>query len=233
MLVSHRKKFIYTKTAKTAGTSVELFFEPYCLPANSISHSHERGTYVGESGIVGYRGRNSFGHKWFNHMPAYRIKQLLGEEVWEEYFKFCVIRNPFDRLVSAFYHCERVRAEPLRLDNLRRKWRFGKVRVQGTTEIERFRSWLAAGGDMNDRDKYLIDGKVCVDYFIRYDSLSEGVQDVCTRLGISYDPERLPRLKSGLRNNVIPLEDYYDAKSIELVRSRYALEIEMFGFGLD
>ena len=32
MLVSHARKFIYTKTLKTAGTSVEVFLEPYCRP---------------------------------------------------------------------------------------------------------------------------------------------------------------------------------------------------------
>ena len=31
MLVSHQKKFIFTKTKKTEGTSVESFFEPYCV----------------------------------------------------------------------------------------------------------------------------------------------------------------------------------------------------------
>lgn len=32
MLISHRKRFIFTKTAKTAGTSVESYFEQYCMP---------------------------------------------------------------------------------------------------------------------------------------------------------------------------------------------------------
>ncbi len=31
MLVSNRKKFIFTKTKKTAGTSVKSFFEPYSM----------------------------------------------------------------------------------------------------------------------------------------------------------------------------------------------------------
>jgi hypothetical protein len=31
MLVSHQRKFIYTKTVKTAGSSVESYFEPYCI----------------------------------------------------------------------------------------------------------------------------------------------------------------------------------------------------------
>ena len=36
MLISHRKKFIFTKTKKTAGTSVESVFETYCIHGNLI-----------------------------------------------------------------------------------------------------------------------------------------------------------------------------------------------------
>ena len=44
MLISHRKQFIYTKTAKTAGTSVESYFEKYCMPEGKwqFSHGHRR-----------------------------------------------------------------------------------------------------------------------------------------------------------------------------------------------
>ena len=31
MLVSHKSQFIFTKTARTAGISVEMLFEPFCL----------------------------------------------------------------------------------------------------------------------------------------------------------------------------------------------------------
>ena len=41
MLISHPKRFIYTKTVKTAGTSVEVYFEPWCReedPSRRIRH---------------------------------------------------------------------------------------------------------------------------------------------------------------------------------------------------
>ena len=55
MLISHRKRFIYTKTVKTAGTSVESYFEPYCMREGEWSFSHSRAEYVSEAGIVGIR----------------------------------------------------------------------------------------------------------------------------------------------------------------------------------
>ncbi|KPA10844.1 hypothetical protein MHK_008953, partial [Candidatus Magnetomorum sp. HK-1] len=46
MLVSHRHKFIYTKTFKTAGTSVESYFEPFCMNDGEWSRSHPRDQYI-------------------------------------------------------------------------------------------------------------------------------------------------------------------------------------------
>ena len=36
MLVTHRKKSIFTKTKKTAGTYVESVFEHYCVHGNLV-----------------------------------------------------------------------------------------------------------------------------------------------------------------------------------------------------
>ena len=102
MLVSHRKKFIFTKTAKTAGTSVESYFEKYCMPEGEWQQSHTREEYISETGIIGYRGKKPPETKFYGHMSASEIKGYLGPEVWEDYFKFTVIRNPFDKLVSGF-----------------------------------------------------------------------------------------------------------------------------------
>ena len=91
MLVSHRTNFIYTKTVKTAGTSVESYFEPYCMNEGEWEFMHLRDKYVSEAGIIGARGKNARDDIWWNHMPAVQIETLLGSETWEQYFKFCVV----------------------------------------------------------------------------------------------------------------------------------------------
>ena len=110
MLISHKKKFIFTKTVKTAGTSIESYFEPYCMPEGEWTESHARNEYVSDTGIIGYRGENRKGSTWYNHMPAVVIRDLLGSEKWDEYFKFTVMRNPFDKLISGFHMYERNKA---------------------------------------------------------------------------------------------------------------------------
>lgn len=233
MLVSHRKHFIYTKTVKTGGTSVEAYFEPYCMPEGEWSFAHERDEYASEAGIIGCRGIDKQGKTWFNHMSAQRIKRRLGDPIWNDYFKFCVIRNPFDKLVSAFHFFEqRFQIEgkfPRTKRMVMTEAEFLNA-IQGKTVEERFRLWIAAGGGVDDRNKYIIDGEICMDFFIRQERLAEDVEAVCDRLNLPFDPERIPRLKSGVRPGDRQLSDYYDAEAIAKVEQDYALELNLFHY---
>jgi len=219
MLVSHRKRFIYTKTAKTGGTSVEVYFEPYCFPEGQWEFSHSREAWVGPTGIVGYRGPNREGQTWYHHMAAKQIRQQVGEQVWNSYFKFCVIRDPFDKMVSAFHFFTKERQAD------------GTVAAPAAGDLKkRFRDWLTAGKIPYDGEKYLIDGRICVDYFIRYEDMQGGIRHVCKTLDIPFQPEGLMRLKSGIRPTDVPLHEYYDADSIKIVSKLYQFELKHFGY---
>ncbi len=216
MLVSHRKHFIFTKTVKTAGTSVESYFEPYCMPDKEWQECHVRDEYVSEAGIIGYRGIDSSGSTFYNHMSARRIHDLIGQDIWDHYFKFTVVRNPFDKLISGFFMFEEVN--------------------ENYSYIEQFRSWIrkgGAGGVIVDRDKYLINEQECIDYFIRFENLHEGIKHVCERLSIPFEPSRLPEFKKGIRSHIIPIQDYYDHETEQIVRKIYAWELKRFGYYID
>lgn len=227
MLVSHRKHFIYTKTSKTGGTSVESYFEKYCMPEGEWTFSHGRDEYVSEAGIVGYRGSDMKGKKWFNHMSAEAIRKQLGPSLWDKYFKFCVIRNPFDKLVSTFYFHEYNKRGLPKLKAQLERWFKG---TREMNDVEKFRAWIIKGRISDDRDKYTIQGEVCVDYFIRYENLEAGIQHVCEVLGLPFEPERIPRLKAGIRPTGRSLRDYYDSRTIEIIAKKFDFEFKYFGY---
>jgi len=220
MLLSHRKKFIFIKTAKTAGTSVEVFFEKHCFPEGEWRFSRSREEYINsESGIVGFRGQSRTNEIFYNHMSAKEIADNLEKDIWEQYFKFTIVRNPFDKMVSAFFHFEKSQnPDKYSMDNL--------------TDIERFRNWVSDGGEIVDRDIYLIKGKVAVDYFIRFESLKEDIESVCSKLQLDYDLADLPTLKSEHRDRTIKLKDFYDAPTEKIVRELFKFEIEYFDYDL-
>ncbi|MES0489290.1 MAG: sulfotransferase family 2 domain-containing protein [Leptospirales bacterium] len=245
MLISHRKKFIFTKTVKTAGTSVESYFEKYCMPEGEWSLSHSRQMYVSEHGIIGNRGKAGrsalvkliFPHEqWHEHMSAGQIKTQIGNDVWESYFKFSTMRNPFDKLVSRYHHMvaqeKNLSWRQKQKINIQKKLHIAHpfYQAEGETHIERFRSWIQHGGWVNDRDKYMIDNRVCVDYFILFEDIENGIKEVCKKNDIPYHSKQVPRFKSKFRKDDFSLTDYYDSKTIELVSGLYDFEIKKFGY---
>ncbi len=215
MLVSHRHRFIYLKTKKTAGTSVELYFQPFCMPPESPSQGRA-GALVSEYGIVGSRGKQHGGRRdWRAHMPAKKIRERLGEEAWHGYLRFATIRNPYDKALSAYFFYKHRRGEAI-----------------GDPALERdaFQVWLETHGPPMDRNKLMIDDEYCLSDVIRYESLLADLERICTRVGVAFEPDRLTRKKSGIRPPWATADAMYSDAGRTMVSERYALEIEMFGY---
>ena len=230
MLVSHKNRFIYTKTVKTAGTSVESYFEPFCMKKEDWRFSHGRREYNSEKGIVGVRSRSPLdiqGAIWWNHMPAKTIKALLGDDTWDSYFKFCVIRNPFEKMVSAFRSFGgnvpvQLPATDSSFEARNHSGTFQKIK-------RKFERWLVSVPLPLDQNKYMIDGVFCMDYVIRFEALSEGMAHVCKKLHIEYEKGKMAHLKKTTKPNV-ECRDYYSNRSLEIVERAYKWEIQEFGY---
>lgn len=220
MLVSHAKRFIYLKTIKTAGTSVELFFERYCKPAAEADiNDHGRPAQVSAEGIIGRRGRKTGEDVWYNHMQGRAVKGLLGDDIWGSYFKFCTVRNPFDRLVSLWWMvgCSPEVAVRAADD-------FPFARKTFSTWVLETSKWPA------DFPIYTIDGKPCVDDMIRYETLIDDLKRVCLRIGVEPDITRLERLKSANRKRPEHYRDYFDGPARKMTEARFADDLNLLGY---
>ncbi|NOX80565.1 MAG: hypothetical protein GXP57_05670, partial [Deltaproteobacteria bacterium] len=98
--------------------------------------------------------------------------------------------------------------------------------------IRNFRLWIKGGQAFIDNDKYMIDDKLCVDYFIRFEDLGGGIKYVCDQLSLPFDLQRLPRLKTNSRDKRVSINDFYDEETEEIVRQLYEFEIRTFGYSL-
>jgi hypothetical protein len=217
MLISHICRFIYLKTRKTAGTSVEIYFEPYCVdPRNYFGEEHARDEQVSEWGVAG--SRRKAGDIWYNHMPAREVRDLVGPEKWNQYFKFCAIRNPYDKAVSFFWH------------DLAPDCREQQRRADFRVVRETFAEWTKLGHFPVDAPIYTLDGSPAVDDFIRYERLTEDMRRVCARLQIPWQPDRLGRYKSDLRKRGEQFEEYYTPEAAARVEQQFAWEFEYFQY---
>jgi Sulfotransferase family len=218
MLVSHTHKFIYMKTRKTGGTSVEIYFEPYCTdPARRGEIQQFREAEVSQWGIVGYRGPDPKDKPWYHHMPACEARERIGAKIWAEYFKFCVVRNPFDRVVSQFWsQMWRTKAE---LESAP----FSQVK-------KKFGEWVSQRHLPLDRSVYTDGDDVVVDHFVHFERMHPDLEQVCQKLGVSWEPEKLGRYKSGFRTRNEHFIQYYSPDAFRLVSEAFAWEINYFGY---
>lgn len=218
MLCSHSKRFIYLKTKKTAGTSVEIFFERFCRPDGEFVESHAVHEAISNTGIVGCRMlQRTPNTVYYNHMPATEVRERLGASIFDSYFKFCVVRNPYDKLVSRFWWD----VGPGRLSNLS----FDAIR-------KCFNRYVSSrlGHLCDDRHIYMVNDVPVVDQFVRFERLFGDLADVCRKLDIDFYPTQVGSYKSGLRARPERYSEYYDAVSRTAVEQEFSFEIERFGY---
>jgi hypothetical protein len=223
VIISHSHKYIFVKSEKTAGTSVEAALSKHCTANDMVTalgdywfNRDERGEWV-------HSAMNAEG--FFQHDSAADLKRKIPPEVWNTYFKFSIARNPWDRVVSNFSWEARNRLE---LRPVRRWYHRLGVPFDEFRETRRlFRSYVAGDWRTNDRF-YLEDGALCVDFVVRYERLTEDLAEVCRRVGLP--ALELPRLKAGLRDGGHSYAEYYDEAAKAIVADRHRNDIRLFGY---
>ncbi len=212
MIVSHEHKFIFLKTRKTAGTSVEIALSRHCgrddiITATSPGEEELRREYGGR----GPQNHDLGNRLLYSHMKASRARRLVGPEVWGSYFKFTVERNPWDTVVSSYSWVTRERS--------------GRPRKRPTLTFEEF---LERVPTMRwNSPIYRIRGEVAVDKVCLYESLADDLEEVRQRLGMP--PLELPHAKGGFRDER-HYRAYYRPEDVEKVRTWFADTIETFGY---
>ena len=111
------------KTRKTAGTSLQIALSQFCGDDDIITGSHK---FYGEETEKHFSGIN-MNKFWTDHPhpPLAQTKQFLGENIWNSYFKFAFVRNPYDIAVSRYFWEKR-----------------GKSVTEQETSVGGFRDWI-------------------------------------------------------------------------------------------
>jgi len=209
MIVSHEHRFVFLKTRKTAGTSVEIALSRHCGPDDIITPIAEADESLRKD--LGGKGPQNFestsgGKPAFSHMQAPAVRRLVGAEVWDGYFKFAVERNPWGVVASSYRYSQR-----------RPEWDqpFGDfVRSRRVAKLAR------------NQNIYRLRGEVAVDRVILFESLAGDLAELCDRIGLpALD---LPHAKASPDQR--HYRELYAPSDVEVVREIFSDTIETFGY---
>ena len=228
MIVSHKYRFIFLKTAKTAGTSIEIALSKFLGEDDIVTPiSAEDELIRRQFGFAGPRNHkvplkqlsvsdlvNSAIRfrrtQFYNHMSAQEVRAYVGETVWNSYHKFCFERNPFDRVVSLFYWC--FRAEP-------------RPTLKEFVATDQIGLLTRRGIDLYTTAT----GALAVDQVARYENLTEELEIIRLQLGIP-EPLELPRAKASHRVDRRHYSELLDDDCRALIAVRFHREMQMFGY---
>lgn len=211
MIVSHSRGFIFLKTRKTAGTSVEIALSKVCGPQDIITMISPEDEEL--RAAAGGRGPQNFEapplpRRAFNHMSARLARDVVGTRVWRSYYKFAIERNPWDAVVSLYY------------------WKYKDRETLPDFEQYVAEEWIEQLA--NNSRMYRIRGRLAVDRVLRYESLADELGEVWEHLGLPGTPD-LPHAK-GQARPAGHYRDLYTDASRERVRQVFDGVIETFGY---
>lgn len=183
MLVSHKKKFIFICNGKTGTTSIEKALSPYVEDHRYNFHA---------PGL------------WDNkHMPPAIAQAVLPSEVWESYFKFVFVRNPYDWFVSLYKHNFRLRLSlrklirhpflaPGMLLGQIQNWPLRKKKIYTSADVvflysflKQFRALPLADSLFQSSYAYSVNSVKLVNFVGKYENLRTDFHTIQQRIGTS------------------------------------------------
>ena len=235
MIISFKHKFIFVKNYKTAGSSIETylynFLDSQDITAQTKEHKgiNFQGNFDPQSLIENFEKETVMKYinnkmAFFAHMPLWLIKErleLLSEKIkinfFDDFYKFAVIRNPFDLIVSDYLWNNN------KENHLRNNFKFDEIinEIQ-TNNFSTFRLFnFNKISTKNTKD-------ILCDSVISFENLNEDLSKVFSFLNIPFNKKLniFKKVSSNKRN----YKEYYSKDSKKIVEKFFQKEIEYFNY---
>lgn len=218
-MISHKYKCIFIHIPKTGGSSIqqalidsdssfEPFTEKYILKNNLPPHSN------------GYNGIN----KWdIKHTPARFIKNE-----YDNYFKFCFVRNPWDLVVSTyFWWIQKTKLDIRKIQGkILEKLGFNDFVYSFYTDYinEIHHQGLGQTYWITHNDN----SSSCIDFVGRFENINNDFLKVCDTLGII--PQKLKHKNKSTHNDY---RHYYDNDAQNIIYNKFYVDINNFNYSFN
>ena len=210
-MISHRYQCIFIHIPKTGGASIERLIWPSLRDRNTES--------LWSGFVDDYHNKYQTGG--LQHLTARFVLKEVGDKVFNEYYKFSVIRNPWDKAVSQYRYMLEKREDLMVFIGMTKKTTFKEYLhlISKKPHVQ----WMS-------QTDFLVDvkGEYLINNIIRFENLQSDFQTVGEQLGL--ESITLPHWNKSRRQSY---HSYYDDESIQMVGKLYESDIERFSYSYD
>ena len=212
MIISHKYKFIFIAIPKSASQYIRRMFRPYLG-----SKDQEICALFERLKSDQYPQLNGVGH-----ISAKRIKEAVGDKIWNTYYKFAFIRDPYERIVSIF--------------SFRRRKYMKSLEAKGDTQLinkiyenKPFASMYYTGGIQrffkHTQSHWIYDDEdnLMIDYIGSMNSLHEDLKFIFNKVGL---PEYNEKDKINDSRIIKNYTSYYDKTFNSLIANDFKQDIK-------
>ena len=195
---------------KNAGTSIVRSLVPHigsdCEIYGSTPDGHILSDYNKPMG------------KLWKHIEARNAKKQIDIDIWNEYFKFAFVRNPWSRILSQYSWWTQ------------NTWDDEKKTGDKVRKMKNFEEYLVQkiGIVPNQKLQLFEEDIPLVDYIGRFEYLEEDFNEVCNLLKL----ENVSLIHENKTNHK-DYKKYYNNDNNAIIEYLYNKDIESFGFDFD
>jgi len=199
-LISDKKKFIFFHLYKVAGTSITSALLPYSRQASLLDKFLTNLEIILPIDALK------------NNKHHLSVKEMQGDLIFNDYFKFAFVRNPWDWQVSGYHF-------------MQQGWKVPKHYHVKLKTFEEYIEWRCSK-DCHLQFDFLANskGEIGVDFVGKLENIKDDWDIICKKIDIIADLGHTKKSKHK------QYQDYYNSKTKDLIYKAYKKDIEYFEY---
>lgn len=171
--INHDLKAIFIHVHKTGGTYISYMLHKYYGFKNYYLHRPDHDRFClnkkKTTKYINYENRIHGVLMYYKTSPYINKKMNMTPQKWNSYYKFCFVRNPYDKIVSAWFHVNRFQIPFSNFLNLK----------DICNDVEYIHMFMPQVRNIINEK-----GKMDINYIGRFETLEEDFQKILNQIGI-------------------------------------------------